>query len=233
MTGNDLYFNGIDGATGEYLLKPMTAQQLSEIIVGSEPRDSEHLQELKWWHQRFTKAHLAPMAGVDPLNLAETGWGVIFAYDADPAVKEALDELLQAAAAASHAAEGRALSGVRGEKAYRPGETKQKFLARHGVGYGPANPDKVPYYLLIVGSPEAIPYSFQYQLDVQYAVGRLYFEKLEEYAQICPERGGGGDGPGEPASPRRLLRGAESWRYGHRVEFHGTGTKSGRLGSQR
>jgi hypothetical protein len=187
MSTELLFFNGINGASGDYLLPPMLPEDISKVAQG-EKLDPEHMKELKARHQRAGEAVMGVMEGIDPTNLAETGWGVIFAYEDRehvPAIKEALSELLEhrrKQATQNHQHYYREYDGA---GAYRPGESKTKFLARHGAGPGPVDPDKVPYYLLIVGDPETIPYRFQYQLDVQYAVGRIHFDTLEEYAQYA------------------------------------------------
>jgi hypothetical protein len=171
-----LFFNGINGASGDYDLPPMTPQQLAAIIAG-EQIDEGLLNELKQRRQ----AHWAVKEGVDPKDLAQSGWGILMAHNADPAIKEALSELL----IHRQKQAGERYREYVGPKGFRPGEDKNKFLARNGAGPGPVDPDKVPYYLLVVGDPDTISYRFQNQLDVQYAVGRIHFDTLEEYAQYA------------------------------------------------
>jgi hypothetical protein len=170
-------FNGVDGTTGNYLLPPLTAREIAMIAAG-ETFSKEEIDELrlKWFHQK--NSDFRPMAGIDPEDLSQAGWGVIFAPDVTDEEKKALSPLLDLRKEQA----GALYKDFREDKAYRPVETKNAFLIRQGIGPGVPIPEIVPYYLLIVGSPESIPYRFQYQLDVQYAVGRIHFDSPQEYA---------------------------------------------------
>jgi hypothetical protein len=108
-------------------------------------------------------------------NLQLFGWGVIFAPGIDPAVRAALAELLEYRQAKA----GKLYHVLE----YKQGETAAQFLTRHGAPVGLFDPEKVPYYLLIVGGPEVIPFDLQYGLGMNYAVGRLAFDTPEEYAR--------------------------------------------------
>ena len=65
MTDELLYFNGVNGATGEYLLAPQPPDVISTIAQG-ETLDAAHVMELRFWYQRVSQKHLGPMEGVDP-----------------------------------------------------------------------------------------------------------------------------------------------------------------------
>jgi hypothetical protein len=173
-----LVFNGLDGASGGYLLPAMTPAQVSALALG-QTLDETAQAELGQRAHDLNNPHAGVEA--DQRNLAETGWGVIFAHDASEALIAALQPLIELRRAQA----GERFRLYTGGDGYRPGESKNDFLSRHGMGPGPVTPDKVPYYLLIVGGPEQIPYRFQYQLDVQYAVGRLAFDALEAYARYA------------------------------------------------
>ena len=101
MSGEQFFFNGIDATTGNYLLPPLTAEQVAAMAT-EETFDPAHLSEL---NQKFLqckgRTDYAAIEGVDPKNLAQTGWGVIFPAETEPgkqqaqaAIREALGELL-------------------------------------------------------------------------------------------------------------------------------------------
>ena len=176
-----LHPNGVDATTGEHLLPPLVEQDVADAF-GSAPLDHASMAALTAHHRRTTEDHLAPKHGVDGSDLSLAGWGVIASEHADPAVLDALRPLLehrreQAASAREH--RFRELTGADG---YRQDETKQEFQTRFGAGPGPVDPDVLPYHLLIVGGPDEVPFSFQYQLDVQHSVGRVSFATTSEYA---------------------------------------------------
>lgn len=178
-----LYFNGIDATNGSYLLPAVEAQLFSKALEGLELDPAEQTELNNWFFKR-TRPNMGLKEG-SPKDLAQAGWGVIFPSQTEPALRQALGELLawrQEQASRLHASFYHEFSG---EDGYRPGDTKLSWLARQGMGPGPADPEKVPYYLLIVADPATIPYRFQTQLDVQYATGRIDFDALEDYARYA------------------------------------------------
>ena len=179
-----LRFNGVDGTTGEYLFPALSRAELSRLARQADSAGTQ-LRQLRAWNQLTKQRTLGPRHGVDPRRLEQAGWGVVFAEDADPDIREALEPLLTLRRRQAGRRKAYRYRELMGDLGYRRDESKVRFLARHGVGSGPADPDRLPYYLLLVGSPEAIPYDFQYSLDVQYAVGRLCFDTVEEYAHYA------------------------------------------------
>jgi hypothetical protein len=181
-SGEPLRFNGINGATGEYGMRPMTGEELANVIKGETP--PENLGELD--NKKTGPFPIKPPN--DPTRLDEAGWAVVFAAGADPTIKAALSELLELRRKQA----GDRFKIYEGADGYgnaekKAGATRAKatFFKRHKIGGGPADPEEMPYYVLIVGSPEDIPYEFQYQLDVMRGVGRIHFDTPKAYARYA------------------------------------------------
>lgn len=190
----ELMLNGINADGSNYsdeLGVPITTEMVSKVARGQKltPEDLRDAKMRKSLDEKKDE-HFGVAEGIDATKLDEAGWGIVFPNNLPQksvdALKEALKPLLdhrkkQAAKQTEHYY--REFIGQ--ENGYKQGENKNDFLKRFGRGPGPADPEKVPYYLMLVGSPETIPFSVQYQLDVQYAVGRIYFDRLEDYYQYA------------------------------------------------
>ena len=102
-------------------------------------------------------------------DLSETGWGAIFAQDADPALQAALTELLTWRRAQAK----RRFRVFAGADGYKPGENASAFLERQETSASATSAETMPYYLTIVGPPSTIPFEFQYYMGLNHAIGRI------------------------------------------------------------
>ncbi len=187
-------------------LRPLTTS------IGDDTPWKSLLDALNKWLKALSNTidtgDLGAVAWVDPIQLDQAGWGIIFpakmATERRKKIKKALAPLLRQRLLqvdfhdfeiqdSYYDMELSDLLTVReenefhpsyheyfriyeGKNGYRPRDTASEFLARFGAqASDPADPKKASYYLLLVGSPEEIPFDFQYGLDVQYAVGRIDF----------------------------------------------------------
>jgi len=178
MTANlpeleDIAANGINGATGELLLPPLTDQEAAGRAAFESLDELASLQKVG---RGVNQPHLGALFGIDLLNIREAGWAVVFHTAEDPAVKAALQPLIE------HRRNQIGDDTVVKVLEYRDGETVPQWLARHGIAQGDIDPSKVPFYVLLAGSPVRIPFLFGHLLDAVYGVGRLSFDTPAEYA---------------------------------------------------
>lgn len=168
-----LILNGINAITGNYLVPPMSVSE-AVVVSRGRPRDAGLAGWLSRVRDVLSRPFLGLPLGIDPRDIARAGWGVVFAAGTTPEVHDALEPLIAHRRRRVPPDRCKVLEHQRGEG-------MKDWLKRHGVSAGSVAPTKVPYYLLLVGDPEAIPFEFQYLLDIEYAVGRLHFDRPEQY----------------------------------------------------
>ena len=159
---------GIEAATGNLLPEAVPPEALKNI-----DEDPDEVQQRN-------EEHLGALIP-DPNDLTRAGWAVVFPGTKDcKDLKAALKPLLDLRQGQC----GALFKIFEGAEGYHPGDTAEKWLKRvpRRLDLRTVDPKKgVPYYVMLVGSAEEIPFEFQYRLDSYWAVGRIYFEKLEEY----------------------------------------------------
>lgn len=142
--------NGVDFATGRALPTPSDPAAVLQKALASAGVAG---------FQKF-----ALPFGLESAAIDKVGWGVVFAPGVPAEVRKGLGPLL---------AHRRTQAGTRfKELEWVPGDSARKFLQRHLASLT-VDPRRLPYYLLLVGSPAEVPFAVQSELAASYAVGRL------------------------------------------------------------
>ncbi len=178
----ELTFNGINGQSGGPAFQSLTFDELLDYARGQRLEKGALevvLRRFRDANERFLDIE----DGVNPGTLGEAGWGAIFPKETDPLIFEALQPLLRWREEQAREKDERLFQVyAHRQRGFDRKETLTRFLERRGASDGPVKPRNMPYYLMLVGGPKDIPFEFQYQLDVRYAVGRLCFDTPDEYA---------------------------------------------------
>ncbi|NTV63290.1 MAG: peptidase C1 [Oscillochloris sp.] len=230
----DISPNGIDGVSGELLLK-IDSASAARLARGQTPESAEMRQlyrdkeadelakQKAKQEQAEDPSNFLTVGDVDPNKIEEARWAVVVSAAESVDVLKALWPLIDHRMRQMGFAKrdfdfvsGDTNCGVwynrhteGGTKTLanawlsvppvlilQPGESVNKWLARHGTSQAPVDPTKgVPFYLLLLGRPGPldasdqayIPLHFQYELDIFWGVGRLIFSdqhgrhRLDDY----------------------------------------------------
>jgi hypothetical protein len=182
-----LAFNGLDPATGGYLVPPLAVETLRDRLAGVEIDELVRPGSLSGLEsQAGEKLPLPP--GTDPQALDQMGWALIFPAELRAEQVDAILEALAELVALRRSLAGdrfRVHRGIGDWPGIEPGESAEDFLLRLGGQPGSPDLDILPYYLLLVAPPDLVSFQFQHELSLQRAVGRLWFENMDAYASYA------------------------------------------------
>ncbi len=121
--------------------------------------------------------------GTDASDSRQTGWAVLYGPEEKARAEPHLTDLL--ALRRAQAGENRfremvvpTVDGIC--------VSGQRFLFETiEEAPGVVDIERLPYYVLIVASPQEVPWEFQFELAINRAVGRLYFDEPKDYARYA------------------------------------------------
>lgn len=181
---NLVIVNGINGATGDYLVPPISVSDAAQMLRNQQP-DPEAADKdkiLTMIREKSQQKTFGLPDFVEPEDFDETGWAIVFHKDEDPKVKAAMKRLYDHRLKTIRNDFGAddAEKIVQWIEDYN-GETARDWLIKHKADFGTVQPTRMPYYILLVGSPEKISFKFGHWLAGGYAVGRLCFDQVSDY----------------------------------------------------
>ena len=173
-----IHSNGILAETGAYGAT-VNIDELYEEIISERGATKQHTKVFldSQQYKRQTKT-LGPPPSVRkrPNDLAKARWGIVLPQspltENEQLHFQSLRDLITHRQSQMGGKEPHIFH-------YQSGWCYDDFLWAEGRELQPGGimqPDIIPYYLCIVGSPERIPWEFQQYMDSDYAVGRLWFD---------------------------------------------------------
>lgn len=188
MSAAIIQFNGMVHNAIDQLQHSVDMHALWNTIYQYEKNLKKDQIKINYYKKILQQArgdHLGVKYGINAEDIQQAGWGIIFSSNADKAIIDALSPLINYRRQQINDTELFHIF-VDG-RGYRINENKRGFIINRdaGLGHGPVDPKKMPYYILLVGSPEEIPLSFQYELAIEHAVGRIHFDTLQEYSNYA------------------------------------------------
>jgi hypothetical protein len=184
-----LHLNGIDALTGQPAVPPMTEEEAARRAAGGPPPVEDVGLLRRLWEALKRPFHGLP-DDIQPTDVTAAGWAVVLPTGTPDEVRQAIGQLV---------AHRRDFTRVPADRCrildYRAGQSLTDWLRGLGAHLADVEPNRLPYYVALVGGPEVISFEFQALLDMNYAVGRIAFDRPEQYRKyleglIAYETGG-------------------------------------------